>query len=89
MRVVQESQGLSISLSYIYPPNCMSKEFFTLAPPTKHIEFSVSSLRSEEWLQCPTIGASDILCKYVPWNFLLTQKPIHANTFSCMSCGCL
>ena len=49
---------------------------FTLAPPMKHREFSVSSLRSEEWLQCPIIGASDVWCTYVSWNFFLIHKHV-------------
>ena len=65
------------------------QEIFTLATSTKHWEFSDSSLRSEECLQCPTTGASDIWCTYVPWNFFLIQKPVKANKFSCMFYRCL
>lgn len=62
---------------------------FTLDPPMKHREFSVSSLRSKEWLQCPTIGTSDVWCTNVSWNFCLIKEPVKTNTFSCMFCRCL
>ena len=76
--------------SWLYiPPHCTSKQIFTLAPPTKHREFSVSSLRSKEWLQCPITGTSDVWCTNVSWESCLIQKPVKANTFSCMFCRCL
>ena len=71
------------------PPSLYEEGLFHLGSSHKSYIGSVSSLRSEEWLQCPNIGAGDVWCKYVSWNFCLIQKPVQANTFPCMTYGCL
>jgi len=46
----------------IYTPSFYEPETFHLGSSRKALERSASSLRSKEWFQCPTTGASDIQC---------------------------
>lgn len=54
--------------SVIYALSLYEQTNFHLGLSRKRLDRSVSSLRSKEWLQCPTIGASYVQCKYVSWN---------------------
>ena len=72
----------------IYTPSLYEQRTFHLGSSHKALERSTSSLRSKEWLQCPTIGASDVHCKHVSWNFYLIieafsdQHVLHACTMN-------
>lgn len=46
-------------------PSLYEQGAFHLGSSRKALERSTSSLRRKEWLQCSTIGASDVHCKHV------------------------
>jgi len=78
MRVVKDSP------LFIYTPSLYELRTFHLGSSRKALERSTSSLRSKEWLWYPTIGASDVHCKHVSWNFYLIKhkpsRPAHSSS---------
>ena len=50
MREVKESQGVSITPGYMYPPSLYEQKNFHVGSSRKSLERSVTSLRSKEWL---------------------------------------
>jgi len=71
MRVVKEPQEGKHHPLVIYTPSLSQQSTFHLGSFHKTLERSTSSLRSMEWFQCPTYGASDVQYKYVSWKFFL------------------
>lgn len=66
-------------------PHCIRNELFTLAYPIRHHREKLVLLGRNSWLQYSTIGASDVRCIHVSWDFYLIPEAWW-NMFSCMDC---